>query len=84
MYQIDGRDVLFDWLSKQQDMDRRMLMLEWFVEFARDPVAKAYRLPGVKAPVYLAIVPTRPRSAVKFLLAEQFRTVKIISIDPLP
>ncbi len=59
-------------------------MLDWLAEFAQDPLKDAHRVPGIKAPVYLAVVPLRPPVVVKFLHANQFRTVRLIAFGPLP
>ncbi len=84
MYQIDGRDVLYDWLSRQTDTERRLSMLEWLADLASNPLDRAHRVPGVLAPVYIAVVPTQPPAVVTFLLAEQFQTVKLIKIGKFP
>ncbi|MDP9389245.1 MAG: hypothetical protein M3Q48_15350 [Actinomycetota bacterium] len=84
MYQIDGREVLFEWLRRQGDPERRMAMLDWIVTFASNPLAGAQRVPGVRAPVFIAVVPLNPPVVVTFLHAEQFRTVRLIKITPLP
>ncbi len=84
MFQIAGREVLFEWMSKEGDRERRLAMLEWLAVFADHPLAGADRVPGVRAPVFIVIVPLRPTPAlVRFLYAEQFRTVKIIDIRPM-
>ncbi len=57
-------------------------MLDWLAEFADDPTASAMRVPGVAAPIYLVVTPVR-RTTLKFLLAEQFRAVKLIGFDSL-
>jgi hypothetical protein len=84
LYQIDGRDLLFDWLARQTDADRRLAMLDWLAGLASDPLGQAQRVPGVLAPVYMAVAPLRPPAVVTFLLAEQFRTLKLIRIRSLP
>jgi hypothetical protein len=83
VYQIAGRDLLFDWLERQTDSERRLQMLEWLAEFAADPLDRAQRVPGVLAPVYIAVAPLRPPVVVRFLLAEQFRTVRLLAFLPL-
>lgn len=84
MYQLDGRDLLFEWLARQGDSNRRLAMLDWLAGLASDPLDHAQRVPGVLAPVYTAVAPVRPPVVVVFLLAEQFRTVKLIRIRDLP
>lgn len=84
MYQLDGRDLLFEWLARQSDSDRRLAMLDWLAGLASDPLERAQRVPGVLAPVYMTVAPVRPPVVVTFLLAEQFRTVKLIRISDLP
>jgi hypothetical protein len=60
-------------------------MLDWLVGFAEDPLATAQRVPEILAPVYISVVPLPGVSAVvRFLLAEQFHTVVIKKILPLP
>lgn len=43
MFQIEGRDLLFAWLAKETDPERRVRMLEWMAEFSKDPLAGAER-----------------------------------------
>lgn len=57
MYQIEGREVLFDWLAWETDSDCRQAMLDWLVEFVEDPLADAQRVPGIRAPIYLVVTP---------------------------
>jgi hypothetical protein len=82
-YQIVGKDVVYDWLSHEPDPDKRHILLDWLVEVAQEPREKAYRVPGSEVPVYLAVVRVRPPITVKYLVADQFRAVKIIKIEPL-
>lgn len=58
-------------------------MLDWLSSMARDPYDGAIRVPGVRAPVYFAMVPVRPAAVARFLIAEEFHTVKFINIVPL-
>ena len=83
MYQIDGRDQLFDWLSRETDQAKRQLMLDWLVGFASDPLDSAQRLPGVRAPIYIAKTFV-PRVLVVFLHAEMFKTVRILEFRRMP
>lgn len=83
MYQLDGRDILFDWLSKETDIALREAMLDWLSAFCRDPLEKAARVPAIRAPVYVVATPVR-RVALRFLLAEQFHTIKMIEFVELP
>jgi hypothetical protein len=84
LYQITGRDIIFDWLGGQTDSERTMAMLDWLVEFAGDPHRYGQRVPGVRAPAYIAIVPLREPVVVRYLLAEQFHTINVLAIGPLP
>lgn len=85
MFQIVGRDVLFDWLSREGDADRRLAMLEWLSTFTENPLDTAHRVPGVKAPVFIVVVPLRPRPVlIRFLYADQYHCVKLIDIGRLP
>lgn len=84
MFQIDGRDVLFDWLSRESDSERRLTMLEWLAGWVADPLRSAHRVPGVRAPVYMVLVPLRPPVVIKFLYAEQFHALKLIEMGLLP
>jgi hypothetical protein len=60
-------------------------MLEWLVGFAEDPLKSAKRVPGILAPVYVVIVPLPGNPAViRFLLANQFNTIVVKKIAPLP
>lgn len=84
MFQISGRDVVFEWLSRQTDSERRRAMLDWLVDFSQEPLANAQRVPGIRAPIFIAVVPLPLDAAVvRFLYAEQFRTVRILAIKPL-
>jgi hypothetical protein len=87
MYHIDGRAVLFDWLASESDPEHRTLMLEWLAGLVQeeDPGANpdVYRVPGITAPVYIAVTPVR-NVIVKFLLARRFFTIKLIEFDTLP
>lgn len=83
-FQIEGREVIFGWLERTSDSNDRLIILDWLAALAHDPLDEAFRLPGVQAPIYLAVVPLRDPVTVKFLYAEQFRTLKVISVDPLP
>ncbi|MGH9152897.1 MAG: hypothetical protein ACRD03_10975 [Acidimicrobiales bacterium] len=74
----------FEWLHRQGDPERRLALLDWLVTFAADPLVGAQRVPGILAPVFIAVVPLRPPVVVRFLCADQFRTVRIISIKALP
>ncbi|MBV8160224.1 MAG: hypothetical protein JO265_04810 [Acidimicrobiia bacterium] len=80
MYQIDGRGLLFDWLAAEPDPDRRRLLLDALQALAENPLADAERVPGVRAPVYVTVLPLTPPVALTFLLAEQFRTIRLIRI----
>lgn len=81
MYQIEGREVLFDWLRREQDANRRLMFLEWLIDVASDPWRVAHRIPAIAAPVCLRIAPVKPPAVVKLLIADQFRTVKLIDIS---
>lgn len=83
MYQLDGRDVIFDWLSQETDVALRETMLEWLSVFCADPLAEAARVPEIRAPVYVVATPVR-RVALRFLLAEQFNAIKLIEFVELP
>ncbi len=82
MFQIDGRGVLFEWLARETDSQRRLSMLDWLVEFAKDPLEGAERVPSIAAPVFVTLVPLRPPVVVTFLYAFHFRTVKLLKIEP--
>jgi hypothetical protein len=84
MYQIDGRDVLFDWLSREPDPEQRLLMLEWVAGLASAPYSGSRRVPGIDAPVYIALVATRQITVARFLVAEQYKTIRLINFRPLP
>jgi len=83
VYQIDGRDLIFEWLAQETDQSQRQRMLDWLTIFADDPLANAHRVPGVRAPVYLVVTPIR-RVTLTFLHAEQFHTVKLLEWGTLP
>jgi hypothetical protein len=83
MYQIEGDEILFNWLSREPDQERRQAMLDWFWEFARDPKSLGSRIPGKRAPVYLA--PTRVAGvAFEYLVADPFHTIKLIKFWDMP
>ena len=84
MYPIDGREVLFTWLAKEPDPQRRLGMLDWFTEIVKEPLRDAHRVPSIAAPVYVALVPLRPPVLVTFLYAFHFHTIKLLSIKPAP
>jgi hypothetical protein len=50
MFQIEGRDLLFAWLAKETDPERRLRMLEWMAAFSKDPLAGAERVSNIAAP----------------------------------
>lgn len=76
--------MLFDWLAREGDTDRRLALLEWLTVLADDPLRHARRVPAIRAPVYIVFAPLRPTPVVvRFLLAEQYHTVKLIDIRPL-
>jgi hypothetical protein len=55
------------------------------VEFAGNPLQGAQRVPGILAPVYITIVPLPGVPAVvRFLVADQFNTILVKKIVPLP
>jgi hypothetical protein len=82
VYQLSGKDTLYEWLAKESDSENRELMLAWLAQLAEDPLRYGHRVPGNPAPIYLAVTPVR-RWTIKFLLAEQFKTIHIIGFDPL-
>lgn len=82
-YQLNGRDKIFEQLGKMTDPADREQLLVWLADIATDPHALGYRLPGPGAPVYLAIG-RLGELTIKYLVAEQFRTVNIISFGRLP
>jgi len=80
LYQLVGRDLLFDWLAQEPNPQRRQAVLDRLAALARRPTADAQRLPGVRAPVYIAVVATEPLVIIEFLVAEEFRTVRLLDI----
>ncbi len=84
MYQLDGRDLIFGWLERETDTRRRQAMLDWLARFAERPRTDAQRVPGLRAPVYVTVVPLDPPVVVRFLIAEEFRTIRLIELLPLP
>jgi hypothetical protein len=85
VYQISGNDEIFRWIERETDSNRSLCMLEWLVEFAENPLESAQRVPGILAPVYVAIVPLPGNPAViRFLLADQFNTILVKKIAALP
>lgn len=85
MFQIVGRDVLFGWLGREGDPARRLALLEWLTTFAEDPLGKAQRVPGVKAPVFIVVAPLSPSPVlIRFLYVDKYHCVKLIDIGRLP
>lgn len=82
-YQLDGKSVIFEWLAHEPDMQRRLAVLDWLVEVSEHPFEAGQRLPGVRAPVLIGKVSTKPPVMVRYLIADQFHTVRIIKIAPL-
>lgn len=82
-YQVVGKNVIYDWLSNEPDPNQRHIMLDWLVQVAHEPRETGYRVPGVEVPIYLAVVPLKQPVTVKYLVADQFRSVKIIKVEPL-
>jgi hypothetical protein len=83
VYQIEGREVLWAWLEKESDPANRTRMLEFMVDLATDPSEDAHRVPGIRAPVYLRVTPVR-NVTVTYLIAEQFKVVKLSEFGTLP
>lgn len=84
MYQLAGKEKLFSWLANEQDPGRRQAMLDWLVSFSWSPRRDAQRVPGLQAPVYIVVVPLDPPVVIRFLLAEQFHAIRLISLRTLP
>jgi hypothetical protein len=85
VYQISGNAEIFKWIEHETDSNRCHVMLDWLVEFAREPLKTAQRVPGILAPVYITIVPLPGTPAVvRFLVADQFNTLVVKKIVPLP
>ena len=85
MFQIEGREELWAWLDSEPDSQRRLGMLEWLAEFAADPLRDAWRVPGIRAPVFIVKVPLVPLPVLlKFLYVDQYRVIRIIEFSPLP
>jgi hypothetical protein len=79
-YHLSGDQVLFDWLASEQSPEARGLVLDWIAVLAEDPHAiEAPRLPGSRADVRAILIPGTAVSAT-FLIAEEFRTVRLIEL----
>lgn len=83
LFQIEGRDVLFDWLEHETDVAKKDVMLAFLADLAEDPLKNAYRVPGISAPVFLVVTPVN-NLTLKFLYAQQFKVLKLIEFEPLP
>jgi hypothetical protein len=83
LYQLTNEAVLFDWLAAEPDPGQRVRMLEWLSGFCEAPLDHAVRVPGIRAQVYIVLVPVR-NLTLRFLFAEQFKTIKMIEFVPLP
>jgi hypothetical protein len=86
VYQIEGKDVIFAWLEHEHHSDCRYVFLTWLANLSEDPHSGGpQRVPGILGPVYIEVVPLGPKHIiVRFLIAEQFHTVRILGIGPLP
>jgi hypothetical protein len=86
MYQLAGENVIFAWLEREPNQDFRLAFLEWLAALAVNPTRiGSTRLPGIRAPLFVEVVPLGGKHVVvRFLIAEQFRTVRILGIGPLP
>lgn len=85
MFQIEGREELWGWFDSEPDPQRRLGMLEWLAEFATNPLRDAWRVPGIRAPVFIVKVPLVPLPVLlKFPYVDQYRVIKIIDVGPLP
>jgi len=82
VWQISNEDVLFDWLSKESDKNRREVMLDWFWALAQDPTTPGIRVPGERAPIYLAETAVSG-VILTYLVAEEFRTIRLIKFGRL-
>lgn len=82
MYQVEGDEVLRDWLASEADPGNREQMLAFIARLAEEPRSVGHRIPGERAPIYLAMTPVG-RTVVRFLLAEQFHVVRLIAFDDL-
>jgi len=58
-------------------------MLDRLAVLAGDPTADAERLPGVRAPIYISVVALEPPVVIEFLVADQFRTIRLLDIRPM-
>jgi hypothetical protein len=86
VYQIEGKDVIFAWLEHEPNSDCAYLFLTWLANLAEDPLGGyPQRVPGVLGPVFIEVVPLGAKHIiVRFLVADQFHTVRILGIGPLP
>lgn len=82
-YQIENEEILFRWLAREPDGSRRLTMIDWFVELSENPKGVGQRLPQVKAPVYLARTPVWGVT-LTYLVADQYRTIRLIRFGQLP
>lgn len=80
-YQFSRRQTIFDWLENERDPDRRAAFLADLKEVAAGPLRGTLPVPGKRLVFVRALA--RSRLSLTFLLAEQFKTVHIISIDDL-
>jgi hypothetical protein len=83
VYQINGQDKIFSQLERMSDSSQREVLLAWLADIAEAPHECGARLPGKGVPVYLA-VGRLGALTIKYLVAEQFRTVNIIEFGHLP
>lgn len=59
--------------------------MDWLVGFSEEPLTDAQRVPGALSPLYIVVVPLPGEPVVvRFLLAEQFFTILVKRIVPLP
>jgi hypothetical protein len=83
LYQIENKQVLFDWLERHGDMNQRQMMLDWFVDLATDPYRVGFRLPSYRSQMYLALTPVTGAVTLRYLVAEQFHSIRLIEFGRL-
>ncbi|MDZ7673739.1 MAG: hypothetical protein U5K30_01510 [Acidimicrobiales bacterium] len=82
MYQIEGKEVLFDWLEKQPDPTKREVMIEFMAKVAEKPTEVGVKVPDARKPIYVAFTPVN-NWIVRYLVVDQFHVVKLGSFVQL-
>ncbi|MDQ3641378.1 MAG: hypothetical protein M3450_07925 [Actinomycetota bacterium] len=79
-FQLSGDEQVFAWLVAESNLERRERLLAWLPQLAADPHGQATA--PVRPNVFVALVPDLD-VVVTYLVAEQFRTVRLLRLEDL-